>query len=84
MPDETVKITGTIKDDHGHAGIRHVELNLNLRDLFAAFSRAPSDIEQRLREALEEIERLKQHIADLNHDFESAIKHCNEHHTEAA
>jgi len=43
---------------------------------------APSDTEQRLREALEEIERLKQHIADLNHDFESAIKHCDEHHVE--
>ena len=35
-----MKITGTIKDDHGHAGIRHVELNLDLRDLFAALALA--------------------------------------------
>lgn len=36
----------------------------------------------RLREALEEVERLKQHVADLNHDFNAALKHCDDHHIE--
>lgn len=28
----------------------------------------------------EEIERLRNHVADLNHDLETAVKECNEHH----
>jgi hypothetical protein len=47
-------------------------------------TRADAEQVTRLREALEEVERLKQHIADLNHDFEAAIKHCDEHHVEGS
>jgi hypothetical protein len=35
-----VKITGTITDDHGHAGVKRLALDLDLRDLFAAFALA--------------------------------------------
>ena len=28
----------------------------------------------------DEVEALRKHVADLNHDFEEAIKECNERH----
>jgi hypothetical protein len=44
-------------------------------------AKASADHENRvtLAELQEENARLKQHVANLNHDLESAVKHCNEH-----
>jgi|SRR6185503_8327548 len=46
---------------------------------------APDDIDTLIalvEQQGREIAELKQHVVDVNHDFESALKECDEHHGE--
>lgn len=77
MPDKEVVILG--EEKLAYLEQRAQDKTLDYAEVDELLRHVPA-LCQTVRALREENERLGKHVADINHDFEAANKHCEEYH----